>query len=310
MKKTLYTALLAAGMLGLAPLHAAQVYPTQAKAAEAVTDDGYILAVHAKGWDRYSEALCKKLVADPKILEAAGSAAIILAPFYQYSSPDDRAKQAEVWGSLREPSASSMETYPSLLMYDKSGFLYGRVQGTLLHKGSVDEIAAEVKAKLEAKRQQEAIMKQADAASGVERARLIAQACEFKGIERPAGYRDKVRNADPNDESGMVKRLNFDPWGFVQKYCGKKSDGGLELPVDETVRIMEEHLKDPAYTPEQKQVFHAVIIGTLRRSSGAAASTQIRGNILEMKRLDPESHLGVSADQAMKIWLGGDGKKK
>ena len=303
-------ALLAAGLLSLAPLPAAQLYPTQTEAAEAVTDDGYILAVYAQGWDRYSEALCRKLVADPKIQEAAGTASIVLAPFYQYASSDERVKQAEVWGSLSAPSASSMESYPSLLMYDKSGFLYGRVQGTLLIRGSVDEIAAEVKAKLEAKHKQEELMKQAEAANGVERARLIAQACEFPGIERPAGYRNMVREADPSDESGMNKRLNFDPWGFAQKYCGKKSDGGLELDPAETVRIMQEHLKDPAYTAEQKQVFHAVIIGTLRRSSGDAASTQIRSNILEMKRLAPESNLGVSADQAMKVWLGGDKKKK
>ena len=192
----------------------------------------------------------------------------------------------------------------------KDGYLYGRVQGTLLNRGTVDEIAAEVKAKLEAKRKQAEIMKQADAASGVERARLIAQACEFKGIERPNNAVDMVRAADPSDSSGMVKRLTFDPWAFAQKYCGKKSDGGLELPADETVRIMQDHLKDPAYTNEQKQVFHAVIIGTLRREKGAAAATQLRNNIMEMKRLDPNSNLGVTADQTIKIWLNNSDKKK
>ena len=309
MKKSLYLALLAACMLGTMPLQAAQLYSTQAEAEKSVTDDGYILAVYAKGWDRFSEALCKKLVADPKIQKAAGTASIVLAPFYQYSSSDDRAKQAEVWGRLQEPRSNSMETYPSLLMYDKSGYLYGRVQGTLLMRGSIDEIAAEVQTKLDEKRKQDEIMKQADAASGVERAKLIAQACEFKGIEWPNNARNMVRSADPSDESGMVKRLNFDPWGFAQKYCGKKSDGGLELPADETVRIMEEHLKDPVYTPEQKQVFHAVIIGTLRRAKGDSAATQLRSNIMEMKRLAPESNLGVTADQTIKIWLNKEKKK-
>lgn len=310
MKKSLYIALLAASLMGTMPLQAAQLYSTQAEAAKSVTDDGYILAVYAKGWDRFSEALCKKLVAEPKIQQAAGTAGIVLAPFYQYSTSDERVKQAEVWGDLREPRSNSMETYPSLLMYDKDGFLYGRVQGTLLNRGTVDEIAAEVKAKLEAKRKQAEIMKQADAASGVERARLIAQACEFKGIERPNNAVDMVRAADPSDSSGMVKRLTFDPWAFAQKYCGKKSDGGLELPADETVRIMQDHLKDPAYTNEQKQVFHAVIIGTLRREKGAAAATQLRNNIMEMKRLDPNSNLGVTADQTIKIWLNNSDKKK
>lgn len=310
MKKTFYLALFALGLLGTTPLHAAKVYKTQPEAAEAVTDDGYILAVHAEGWDRFSKAMCKKLIEDPKILEAAGEAAIILTPFYQYAGPEERSKQAEVWGALREPRANSMETYPCLLMYDKNGFLYGRVQGTLLYKGSMEEIAAEVKAKREAKHQQEALMQQADAASGVERAKLIAQACEIKGIERPDNYRNLVRDADPNDESGMVKRLHFDPWAFAQKYCGKKKDGGLELSVEETVRIMQEHLKDPAYSDEQKQVFHAVIVGTMRRNNVASYSTQIRANLMEMKRLGPDTNLGVTVDQSIKIWLSDDKKKK
>lgn len=310
MKKTLYLALFALGLAGTAPLQAAQVYKTQAEAAAAATDDGYILAVYAEGWDRFSKALCRKLTSAPEILEAAGDAAIIMAPFYQYSGPEEKARQAEVWGSLAEPRSNSMETYPSLLMYDKNGFLYGRVQGTLLIKGSMEEIAAEVKAKLEAKRRQAELMQQADATSGVERAMLIAQACELKGIERPDNYRNLVRDADPDDESGMNKRLNFDPWAFAQKYCGKKSDGGLELDPEETVRIMEEHIKDPAYTNEQKQVFHAVIVGTLRRSSKGSASTRMRSNLMDMKRLAPDSNLGVTADQAIKIWLSGDKEKK
>lgn len=309
MKKSLYIAILAAGLLGTLPLQAAQQFPTQEEAAKSVTDDGYILAVYAEGWDRYSKELCKKVVADPKVQQAAGTAAIVLTPFYQYASSEDRAKQAEVWGGLAEPRSHSMESYPALLMYDKSGYLYGRVQGTLLIRGTMEEIAADVKAKLDAKHKQEEIMKKADAASGVERAKLIAEACEFPNIERPNNYRELVKQADPSDESGMVRRLHFDAWGLAQKYCGKKSDGGLELGEAATVKAMEDLLKDPAYTNEQKQVFHAIIIGTMRRASGAAANTQIRNNIMEMKRLAPESNLGISADQAIKIWLSGDKKK-
>ena len=311
MKKSLYIVLLAAGLLSNLPLQGAQLFPTQEEAAKSVTDDGYILAVYAEGWDRYSKELCKKIVADAKLQQAAGNAAIVLTPFYQYATSDDKLKQAEVWGALEEPRSHSMESYPALLMYDKNGYLYGRVQGTLLIRGSIEEIAADVKAKLEAKHKQEEIMKKADAASGVERARLIAEACEFKNIERPNNYRDLVKQADPSDASGMVRRLHFDAWGLAQKYCGKKSDGGLELGETETVNAMMEMMKDPAYTNEQKQVFHAIIIGTMRRASGTAANTQVRNHLLEMKKLDPESNLGVSADQAIKIWLNkGDDKKK
>ncbi len=307
MKKALYTTLLALGLLAPLPLTAAQQFANQEAAAEKVTDDGYILFVYGKGWDRYSEELCKKVIAAPEINEAAGNAALILTPFYQYATPEDKEAQRAIWGALNEPAAHSMETYPSLLMYDKEGFLYGRVQGPVLLRGTMAEIAAEVKTKLEAKHKQEEIMKRAEAASGVEAARLIAEAWAVPGIEPPNNYRNLVKAADPNDESGMVRRLHFDGWGLAQKYCGKKSDGGLELGDEATIAKMKEFLKDPAYTPEQQQTFYAIIIGVLNRGGGGAM--QIKGYANEMKRLNPESNLGVTADQVIKIWGGGNGKK-
>ena len=307
MKKAFYIALVAAGLLAPLPLEAAQQYDTQEKAAENATDDGYILFVYGKGWDRYSEDLCKKVIAAPEISEAAGNAALILTPFYQYATPEEKEAQRAVWGALAEPAAHSMETYPSLLMYDKGGFLYGRVQGPVLLRGTMAEIAAEVKAKLEAKHKQEEIMKRAEAASGVEAAKLIAEAWAVPGIEPPKNYRNLVKAADPNDESGMVRRLHFDGWGLAQKYCGKKSDGGLELGDEATIAKMKEFMKDPAYTPEQRQTFYAIIIGVLNRGGGNAM--QIKGYANEMKRLNPESNLGISADQVIKIWGGGNGKK-
>lgn len=307
MKKALYIALFAAGLLAPLPLTAAQQFANQEAAAEKVTDDGYILFVYGKGWDRYSEELCKKVIAAPEIIEAAGNAALILTPFYQYATPEDKEAQRAIWGALAEPAAHSMETYPSLLMYDKLGFLYGRVQGPVLLRGTMAEIAAEVKAKLEAKRKQEEIMQRAEAASGVEAAKLIAEAWAVPGIEPPNNYRNLVKAADPNDESGMVRRLHFDGWGLAQKYCGKKSDGGLELGDEATIAKMKEFLKDPAYTPEQQQTFYAIIIGVLNRGGGNAM--QIKGYANEMKRLNPESNLGVSADQVIKLWGGGNGKK-
>ncbi len=286
---------------------AAAVFDTQEEAAKSATDDGYMLVVYAKGWDRFSEPFCKKVIAAQEIQEAAGKAALILTPFYQYATGDDKEAQAKVWGSLSEPSSTSMETYPSILMYDKEGYLYGRVQGTSFIKGTMAEIAAEVKTKLAAKKQQEEIMAKAAQASGVEKAKLIAEACAVEGIERPNGYRDMVKAADPSDQSGMLRRLNFDYYGFSQAYCASAKDGGKELGTEGTINAMREMLKDPVYTAEQKQAMHAVIIGTLRRSGASAA--QIKNAVLEMKKLAPESHLGVSADQYIKLYASGDSKK-
>ena len=310
MKKTLYLLLLAAGLLAPLPAQAAKQYKTQAEAAEAVTDDGYALVVYGKGWDRFSEQLCQKIIAAPEVQQAAGNAALILTPFYQYATESERSSQHEVWGALVEPRAHSMETYPCLLLYDKEGYLYGRVQGPVVLRGTMAEIAADLKTKMDSKRKQEEIMKKAEAASGVERAKLYAEACTFDNIEWPNNIRAKVKEADPGDQSGMVRRLHFDGWALAQKYCGKDPDGGLQLGEGPTVKAMEDMIKDDAYTPEQKQVMHAIIIGTLRRSNAAGNKPQMRQHANEMKRLNPESNLGVTVDQIMKLWINEDGKKK
>lgn len=309
MKKAFYLALLATGLLTtLQPALAAKQYDTQEAASAEATDDGYILFVYAKGWDRFSEALCKKVIAAPEVQKAAGEAALILTPFYQYATDEERQAQRAVWGSLAEPGAASMETYPCLLMYDRHGYLYGRVQGPVLLRGTMEEIAAEVKTKLEAKHKQEEILKNATKLKGAEAARVLAEACKFDCIEWPRNIRNIVKQTDPNDESGMVRRLHFDGWGLAQKYCGSDKDGGLELGPVATVQEMEKMLKDEAYTNEQKQVFHAIIIGTLRRSDGPANAAKIRSHALEIKKLNPNSNLGVTADQIIKLWIA-DKKK-
>ena len=176
MKKSLYLALLAASLLATPVATAAQEYASHESASKAVTKDGYILISYAKGWDRFSEPHCKKILAAPEIMEACGDAAIVLAPIYQYATPDERKTQNAVWGELAIPRANSMNTYPCILMYDQKGYLYGRVQGEVLLRGTMKEIAAEVKTKLEHKHKQEEIMEKAEAASGVEKAKLIAPA--------------------------------------------------------------------------------------------------------------------------------------
>ena len=55
---------------------------------------------------------------------------------------------------------------------------------------------------------------------------------------------------------------------------------------------------------------HDIIIGTLRRSNAAGNKTQMRQHANEMKRLNPDSNLGVTVDQIMKLWINEDGKKK
>lgn len=283
--------------VGSLPVQAAQVVANYAEAEPKAGKDGYIVFVHSGGWDKFSIELCNKLIKSPAIATAAGEAVMFTAPFHQNANEKQSAEQNTAWGSLSLPHGFSDETYPCLLMYDKDGRLYARVQGPLVLRGTEADIAAAVKTRLDALHKQQEIMARANAASGVEQAKLIGEACAVPGIEWPKDALKRVKAADGSDASGMVRRLSFNPWGYAEET--------REMPLSQGIAEMERRLADNAYTNEQKQVFCSIAIGLLHRQGTYDDwCTKIRSYAARMKELAPETPLGRSADIVVSRWGG------
>ena len=257
-----------------------------------VTDDGYILFAYAETWDTYGKKVVRTLIKSKKVAAAAGSA--ILLPYAMDQALDEEANKAfqEQWKGLKIPNA---DNYPALLLFDRNGRHYSTICGTYMTKAKPSKVAKLISERMAAKRKQDELMRQAAAAKGVEKARLIAQACNLKDINRPDNYEKQLREADPKDESGVVRQVTFNPWVFVEKKLKEEPDAVLAE--------LDTMLADPAYTDDQKQVFCACAIGTLRRIGGPVAAKRMSEYARKLESYGKDTVLGRSAAIAEREWV-------
>lgn len=256
-----------------------------------VTDDGYILFAYAETWDTYGKKVVRKLIKSKKVAQAAGQA--ILLPYAMDQALDDDARKAfqAQWEGFKIPNA---DNYPALLFFDRNGRHYSTICGTYMTKAKPTKVAQLISERMAAKRKQDELMRQAAEAKGVDKARLIAQACNIKDINRPDNYEKQLRAADPNDESGTVRQVTFNPWGFVEKK--------LKEEPEAVMTELDAMLADPSYTDDQKQVFCACAIGTLRRIGGPAASKRMSEYARKLESYGKDTVLGRSAAIAEREW--------
>lgn len=294
MRKTFFL-LLAGAMLvsGTSPLHAARQFKTYAAAEQKATDDGYILFIHPEGWDRYGEKLCKKLIADEGVQKAAGDAALILAPIYQNRTEKTNAKAKEIMGKLGYPGDMADISYPALAFYERGGRMYATLHGEPLVSATPAEIAKKVKHILDARKTQQALLDQSGAAGdAAEKNRLLLEASRVPGINWPGGLKEAMKNNDPEDKHGYRATLDF---GF-----GAKKDESMQ----DFLKRLDAVLENKLLAPWQKQRACAAAIGHIRRAYGTMAGGPLITKYAKaMRKLDPDSTLGVSAPVVMRDWV-------
>lgn len=277
------------------------------KAKESVTDDGYIAFAYAADWDRYSESFAKAWITNADIQKAAGSARLLLAPVYQNLTDKVKKEQEAFWGPIPEKNRGFHdETYPAIMFFDKDGRHYADVYGPDMLTRPVADIAADVAGKLELLHQQEALLKKSAAASGAEAAKYLGEAAAMEGINHPDKVAEKLKELDPEDESGYVRRVTFDGLGFAGEKRKQVADCSSKdarwAAIQDVIKEVEGKLEDNAYTAVQKQEMCAAVIGVLHRDGGYKGSLQIPQWCKRMAELDPESLLGRSAKVVPDVW--------
>ncbi len=294
MKKSLFM-LLAGIVVALPgmPLQAAQQYSSVDAARQTVTDDGYILFFYPEGWDRYGKKLCEALISNPGVKAAAGNAALVLAPVYQDRNEKTNATAKQVMGNLGYPHGMSDISYPALVFYEKSGRSYATLHGAALMNASAPEVAKQIKARLDAKKEQQALLDKSGSVTDTgEKVRLLLAAARVEGVSWPDRLKETIRSIDPSDAHGGIASLDF---GF-----GAKNNESLE----DFLKRLDAVLANPQLTAWQKQRACALAIGHIRRSYGMmAGGPLITQYATAMRELDPESTLGLSADVVIRDWV-------
>ena len=294
MKKTLSILLSGIMLTSMSlPTQAAEQYSTFAEAQANVTEAGYILFIYPKGWDKYGEKLCKKLIADSGVKAAAGSAALILAPIYQNRTDATNAEVKKIMGNFGYPGDMSDISYPALIFYDKNGGQYATLHGEELMTASVPEVAALIGARMAAKKKQQALLDQSGTTDDTgKKVKLIMQATRVEGISWPHNVKETIKSLDPEDKYGCRAALDF---GF-----GVQNGESM----DDFLKRLDGVLKNELLSPWQKQNACATAIGHIRRSFGYTAGGPLITKYAKiMRKLDPKSTLGVAAPIVMRDWV-------
>lgn len=265
---------------------------TWEEAQTKVTDAGYILFAYADGWDTYSKQVSNKLMKHKAVKKAAGDAIILHYPIKQALNEEEQKARTEQWKGINVPSA---DCYPALLFFDSKGKHYSTISGTFMRKAQPKKVAKMITERLEGKRKQNELMAQAEKATGVEKARLIGQACLIENINRPDRHEKMMKDADPKDECGLIRRVTFNPWAFVESK--------LKEAPEAVLNELDTMLADPNYTDEQKQIFCTCAVGTLHRSDLPNKAARMQEYAKKIKEYGADTVLGQSADIAVREWV-------
>lgn len=288
------TGLLALAM-AMAPLTAVAYQKAenieQAKAI--VTDDGYAIFTYADGWDKYSKKTTELMMADPTVTKALGNAVVMTFPVPNITTKEGHEENKKRFGGL---DLSFPNVYPAIILYDKDGYRLKDVCIPFAERNNPAAVAKKVQEAMKAAAKQRAILARAEAAQGAEKARLLAEAALVPGINKPRDVAKRIKQADPQDETGMhaLATLNLPHKAIAT--AGTKDWLATYAEIQEL-------MKNPHFTVEQQQQLCCICIGLLRRHGGLERRAELKQMINKLRELDPDSLLGQSADDAERMWV-------
>ncbi len=286
-------AAMASVSLNAAPKSAVNLVDNYEVVQSAVPDGGYVVAVYADGWDKYSKKLMQKLLKDEGVVTALDGCAVISYGVPNLSTDATNKERADKLGKLKWVGA---HTYPAFLLYDKNGRHYATVLIPYSDRNDEDKIAQQLTAARQSLKKQNELLEKAKGEEGLAKAKTLGQSAEFANISRPDNIVNQIKAVDPDDKSGYVRRYSFNGHAYAIESAGTKD-------WQETLKDCEKKMRDKAYTVEQRQGLYATAIGLIRRHGDLKDQKKIPAYLKEMKRLDPDSPLGRSAEHAKTIWV-------
>lgn len=283
------------------PASAATVVENYAQISQPLSADGVILFVYGKGWDAKGEQLCRSLMADAAVQQAAGSAALMLAPTLQYPTEEQTEAVKAQLGSLSLPDDGADDSYPALIFFDNENRRYSLLCGAeLMDNPAPEAVAGAVTARLNALHQRAALLAVAESLSGEAKALKLLEAARVEGITMSLdSLREQIKAADPEDNSRALWALNFDNGSLTDEE--KKT-----LSLEDVCARVDSYLNDPLLTVNQKQRACAYAIGHIHRSSGNSRSDLLVRYARRMHELAPDTVLGRSALIVIRDWATGE----
>lgn len=269
--------------------------------------DGILVYFYGPDWDDRSTKMLKTFWENPEIKSACGDAAMLAVPVYQSPSEKDRKRTKEALGEMKAPHIYS---YPAVVMCDAEGRKYYILQGDEI-LADTKTVAETIKGKLALFRRQRELVRKAEKAKGVEKAKLYGEAL-LEGIDPPPNALKIIRASDPKGETPYAKRLEFDVYKIITDKIHPNPDKAdvKMMPPDEAFSLVKKLAveDETTYLPEQRQELLAACAAYLRRKD--VNDARIKTLHQKIREIDPASVWATFADESERIWLGADDKHK
>lgn len=286
----------------LAPLSTAAVAKQKAgmqtaenyTAAQAnVPEDGYVLALYADGWDKFSKKLMETMLKDADIKKALSKSVVISYGVPNLFSDEIKKEREAKLGKLKWTGA---HTYPAFVLYDKNGRHYATILIPYSDRKDAEAVAGRINAARASLAKQNELLKKAEGEEGLAKAMSLGKSAIFDNINRPDNIVKMIKAVDPQDKSGYVRRLEFNMHAYSIETAGTKD-------WQATLKEVEEKIADKAYSDAQRQGLYAAAIGLLHRHGDIKDQPKLIRYLKEMEKLDPKSTQGVSAKHAKLLWV-------
>lgn len=280
---------------------AAQRANTFDEAMQMAGNDGVIAYCYGPDWNLRSVRLLNTFWNSTATNEAAGDAVLIAVPFYENKNADGAAEARRIQGSMQAPPFS---VCPTLVFFDKNGQCYAKMQGAD-YLGTDDACTTginNIKNTIQHLRTRQKLMAQAETQQGDKKATLLAKVADLP-IAPPPGLLGQLKEADPADKQGYIRRMEFNALAFMYELLETK-DGFLHPDFEADYRkIMKECeaiFKDEALKTRDRQAAYNLYIGQSRREYIQA--NKLKGLIRKVNKLDPNTDYGQLSPTLMNLW--------
>lgn len=249
----------------------------------------YAIYAYGGDWDHMGTEMKKTLWDQDEIFARASKnilAGVVIVP--EGLDKEQRKAHNEKYKDFKE----GITSLPCLYLLDQNGFCYFKAFGSAIPK-TTEQLASLIRQKQDLRQQRDALIDQAQKAQGIAKAECFGKAAAIGGINHPKSYVDEIKKNDPKDTTGYVRRFNFSAWNLQNKV-------NIKQPTEDSLKLIDEMVKDKAYTPQQKQEMLG-LKSTIQRKLKKNKS-EIKATFEQMKALDPSSVWGKSVPYAIKAY--------
>ena len=249
-----------------------------------------VVLVHGSDWCRIGEAFRRNVWEKKEFTRRLGNG-FVLFDVDVLEHPTDKEKKTQ--DGRQKGFGAQFGNYPVLVFVDPVGKRYAAISGhaTMDRAGFPDNLSQAVRTITGLRRAREIrdyYLARAGKAGASDKPILLFRAWQA-GAGRHEEILDRLRKADPDNESGFLARLDFDGCVVLEK---AKSFGDSKKYRD-GVHWIEEQMARNGVTTDQKQWMLTALGNLYRRWPGH--EQQAWATFMQSVQIDPDSMMGRAA---------------